>query len=293
MKISPVPSFVTPPSNPDGTPKPSNVESVRKLKIATNVTPLTAQVPSEEEELPILDSNSSPTEAVVEATQPLSPQLALLAKQRRALQQQQKELKRQQDLLSQQTSRASIDIDRLKAEPLSVLLENGVTYDQLTEAVLANQSNSEIGVLRQELESLKQGIDQKFLDKEADAEKQVLSEMRREAEILSQSDDYELVRETRSIPKVIELIERTYRSTGEVLSVHEALKSVEDYLLEDVKKLTGLKKLQSQFSPVAEATPEPQQRQPIMRTLMNKDTAQISLGRKARAMAAFYGSLKK
>ena len=290
MKISPVPSISVPTLGSDGNPQPSRVESIRALKMTTNATPLAnMQMP---QELPIAAPNEQ-TEATVEATQPLSPQLALLAKQRRALQVKERELKeREKALQAQGTGNTAVDIARLKSEPLSVLLENGVTYDQLTEAILANQGNSEINALKSEIESLKQGIDQKFQEKESAAEKQVLAEMQREAEQLVRSDDYELVREMKRIPDVMSLIERTYRETGEVMEVPEALQWVEKFLLEEAQGIAKAKKIQSLLNPMPQI-PQPQQRQMGMRTLTNKDTASVPLSAKARAMAAFYGTLKK
>ncbi len=183
-------------------------------------------------------------------------------------------------------------IARLKSEPLSVLLEAGVTYDQLTEAILANQGDSKVSALEAKISALEQGIDKKLSDREVQAEQQVLAEMRKEAERLIVSDDFELVRETKSVPDVMSLIERTYRETGEVLEVTDALKLVEDELFSRNQKLAGLKKMQSLFKP-AEHIPVQQKSTPGMRTLTNRDTASIPMSPKARALAAFRGELKK
>lgn len=293
MKISSVPSVVVPTVNTSGIPTESKVDSIRTLQMKTNATPLTQEIP----QLPPVNTDTPP-EASVEATQPLSPQLALLAKQRRALQVKERELAdREKAFLSRSTSTEAemIELARLKSEPLKVLLENGVTYDQLTEAILAGQGQtqnySEINSLKAKIEALEQGIDQKFVDKDKQAEQQVLAEMKREAEMLVKSDEYELVRETHNVPTVIRLIERTYRETGEVLDVSEALKLVEDEIFKEAQKFSTYKKMQSQMSPVA--TPmQSQQRQTGMRTLTNRDTASVPLSKHQRAMAAFYGTLK-
>ena len=246
-------------------------------------------VPTPAPELPISDNSET---KVAEATQPLSPQFAELAKRRRALQLKERALAEKERALSSQNSGSNgIDIARLKSQPLSVLQEAGVTYDQLTEAILANQSNSEINALKAEILALKEGVDKKFIEKDTQARTQVLTEMRREAERLSaQGDEYELVRETRSIPDVIKLIERTYDETGEVLDVGEALKLIEDELFNDLNKLANVNKIKSQFvqqnAPAQTTEPQPQQ-QTGMRTLKNRDTASPSLSRRARALAAW------
>lgn len=288
MKISPLPSVVAPTINPQGNPVPSKVDSVRSMRMNTNSTPLANQM--QQSIPPISDFN----EPVVEVTQPLSPQLALLARQKRALQVKEREIAtREKALLSSSTGTSAIDVARLKSEPLSVLLENGVTYDQLTEAIMADQSNSKFTSLESKIQALEKGIEQKFADNATQAEKQVLAEMRREADQLVKTDDYELVRETRNVPQVMTLIERTYRETGEVLDVSEALRLVEDELFKDAQRIAKLKKMQVQMQGQMAPQFQPQQRQQGMRTLTNRDTASVPLSAKARAMAAFYGTLKR
>jgi len=284
MKISAMPSLA------NSTAVSGAKEAVtRTLKMATNATPGQIEPPPPEELSNQANIEPKPT---VEATQPLSPQLAHLAKQRRALQAKERELKdREEAFLTKSQGRDQVDLARLKSEPLRVLQDAGVTYEQLTEAILANQGNGEINALKAEINALKEGVDKKFIDRETQAEQQVLSEMRRDAEnIIKQGDDFELVRETGSVPDVMRLIEMTYRESGEVLDVSEALKLVEDELFARNQKIAGLKKMQGLYKP---AEPVAQPRQQGMRTLTNKDTASVPLTAKARALAAFYGTLKK
>lgn len=304
MKISAIPSIG--PSSIDassGAQIPGGMPSIRTLKMSTNVTPGLAMPGT----LPLAAPPIEAPQAAVEVTQPLSPQLALLARERRSLQVKQRELaEREKALKSQDTGSAGIPIARLKSEPLSVFEEVGLSYEDLTNAILANQGNSEVNALKAKLDALEKGIDQKFVDREAQAEKQVLAEMQREATQLSRSDDFELVREMRSVPKVMELIKRTYHATGEALDVTEAMTLVEDYLLKDAQRLSKLKKLNIQA--VQQSVPQFQQSPALsrdqyqyvrnpqhagMRTLTNKDTASVPLSAKARALAAFYGTLKK
>lgn len=291
MKISPVSSTIIPTADASGAVQPGRVESYRTFKMATNATPLANQTPMQNGAI----QNVNTTQEVVEATQPLSPQLALLAKQRRANQLKERDLaEREKKFQEKANAQPSIEISRLKSEPLRVLLENGITYDQLTEAIMNGQGgNSDVEALKAEINSLRQGIDQKFTEKATAEEQQVLAAMRRDADqLVRASDEYELVRETRSTPKVMELIEKTYRATGEVLDVSEALKLVEEELFKDAQRIIKSKKLQSQFAPIRQQPMPPQQRAPMMRTLTNRDTAQVPMSAKQRAMAAFYGTLK-
>ena len=289
MIIAPVPVLGQNSVSSEG--QGQRTDSIRSQKMATNATPLQAERQPLDGELPISDNNeSNPT---VEATGPISPQFAALAKQRRVLQQERRTFEDEKKAFQEKSQGSgSVDLARLKSEPLSVLMEAGVTYDQLTEAILANPNNSEISSLKAEIKALKDGVDQKFTDKDAQNEQQVLKQMQRDAEALvAEGDTYELVRETESIPQVMDLIERTYRETGEVLDTSEALQLIEDELFKRQEKYLQFKKVQGLINKPQEQGL--QQRQQGMRTLTNKDTASVPLSAKQRALAAFYGTLKK
>ena len=287
MKISPVPSLGQTVGSVEGTaPQPN----IRSLKMNTQATPGVV----EEVRLTIPDATVDATKAEPEVTEPLSPQLAALARQRRALQVKEREIAdREKALEAKSTTQADvIEKAKLKSDPLSVLLDAGVTYDDLTQAILANQNGvtPEILALREELKALKEGVDKTLTEREQRAEQAALSEMRKEALNLSaQGDEFELVRETGSIGDVMQLIERTYRETGEVLDVKEALNLVETELVSESLKLAKLNKVQGQLAPTQPAQPQLRQ----MKTLTNRDTASIPMSRKARALAAFVGTLKK
>lgn len=258
---------------------------MRSFKMNTNATPEGL------EPQPGEPSTSPQDGAGSEVTQPLSPQMAAIAKQRRALQVKEREIAQREQALKSQPS--GIDLAQLKSDPLGTLLANGVTYEQLTEAVLANQANPEIAALQAKIKELEEGVQKTFTDRDAQQEQQVLAEMKREATALvAQGDTYELVRTHKAVPSVIELIHRTYKESGEVMAVPEALRLVEEQLLEDSLKYAGLKKVQERLAPPPAPVPPPQsQRQ--TRTLTNRDTAQVPMSRTQRALAAFNGTLRR
>lgn len=292
MKIAPVPQIT-----PMVDPQAARIQSVRALKMNTNATPGVMpmdEAPAVEQKLSTPPPDDT-ADGDIEATQPLSPQLAALAKQKRALQVKERELaEREKALASGSATPADhIPLARLKSEPLSVLLENGVTYDQLTEAILADQSGNgtQMRDLQKKVDSLEEGFDKKLSERDQQAEKQVLAEMQREAtRLAADGDTYELVRETGSVPHVMQLIEQTYRTTGEVLDVTEAMQLVEDELIGESLKLAALKKVQGRLQPEATPTLQPQLRP---RTLTNRDSTVQSLSPKQRALLAFRGELKK
>jgi len=290
MKISAVPSPGATAGGVSGgiDPQAQRVQSVRALKMNTNATPGADLVQE-----PAISDNNDPANATTEETEPLSPQLAALARQRRALQVKERELAdREKALTNQQPTQGNAELlARLKSQPLSVLLEAGVTYDQLTEAILANPSGDSQAAVESRIKALEESFDKKLADRDTQAEQAALAEMGREASRLAaEGDAFEMIRLTRSVPKVVALIERVYRKDGEILDVQEAMQLVEDDLIEQGLKLAGVGKVQSRVAPpLASQAPKPGG----MRTLTNRDTAQVPQSRKQRAIAAFHNQLKK
>jgi hypothetical protein len=296
MRITAVPSIgnVVGGVTTGGAPQQTAVQALRSQQMNTNATPLQPD-PSELAQDMSLE-NKEVTEGE-EVTTPMSPQFAALAKQRRALQVKEKEIADREKALEGRSSTQDgmFDYGSLKSDPLGVLEKAGVTYDMLTEALLSSSdgNTAHMKALEAKIAALEKGVDQKLLDRDSQAEKQVLAEMEREAtKLASQGEDFELVRETQSIPDVMRLIEANYRETGEVLDTREAMELVEAELMEKSLKLASLQKIQGKLAPQVPGY-SPQSRQNLMRTLTNRDTAQVPLTPKQRALQAFTGQLKR
>jgi hypothetical protein len=237
-----------------------------------------------------------------EETRPLSPQFVALAKKQRALQVKERELAQREQALQSQAPAGQEDvIAKLKANPLGVLQEAGVTYDQLTEAILANQSGvtPELQAMKAELKALKEDLNSQFVTRDQQAEQQVLGEIKREALALTaQGEQYEAIREAKAQNTVVDLIHRTWKKTGEVLDVSEAAELVENQLIEEALPFARIKKVQSRLTPAQEqqaaqipAVPKPNTK--VMRTLTNRDNASPIMDRRQRAIMAMNGTLKK
>lgn len=300
MKISPISSSgLTVGSITAGESHTPMAEKIRALKMNVNVTP--GRILEEEvlaaENVPISNTNEG-AQTATEENQPLSPQFAALAKQRRAIQVKEKAIEEREKAIAarEAAGTSAVDLSRLKSDPMGVLQDAGVTYDDLTKAIIARQGgyNPDIESLKTEIKTLKEGFDKTLSERDQQQKQQALAEMRREASLVSsQGEEFELVRETKSIPDVMRLIEKTYDDTGEVLDVREALKLVEDDLIEQSLRLARLQKVQSQIMPQTPVPQMPMQQHRPMRTLTNRDTATVPLSRKARALMAFSGTLKK
>lgn len=272
-------------------------QNLRNIRMRVNVSPEKAYQEAQQYSAPVqenaISSTDGQTNATTEETKPLSPQYAALARERRALQVKERELAAREAAVKGQTPSADI-IARLKETPLSVLQEAGVTYEQLTDAILANPVNPELQALRDELRSVKDDVNKSLSDRDAQQRQQVIHEMTSEAQQLSsQGDEFELVRTQRRVPDVIRLIETTYDSSGEVMDVREAMSLIEAELVKDAIKIASANKVRRSFAPTQPAFQPPQQPQRQMRTLTNRDTAQPVMSRRARAIAAFVGNLQK
>jgi hypothetical protein len=284
--------------------KPEENKSVRRITMHTNATPLgRSDDQTAVEVMPAATESASPsttsdihgqTQGAVESTQPLSPQFAALARQRRALQVKEREIAEREAKLARPPEGDYVAKADLLANPLKIF-DMGVTHDQLTEAILSNASGitPEIRALKEEVKRVKEDVNKTLTEREAQAEKQALSAMMQEASALVQQGDiYEMVRETKSLPVVKELIWRTYKQKGEVLDVSEALNLVETDLINETLKMANLKKVQNKLIPQPVQT-QPQLLGKQMKTLTNRDNVSIPLDRKARAMAAWHGTLRK
>lgn len=244
------------------------------------------------EELPQESATPNVSEGTEEeVTRPISPQLAELARQRRALQVRERELAEKLKAFEDKPQNSTwVDPTRIQSKPLEVLRELGVSYDKLTEDILAEQSgiSPEMRALQEKVESLEKGFETKLSERDQQAETQVLAEMQRDADRLIEGspEDFELIKGTNSQKKVTELIHRTWKTTGEVLDVQEAAKLLEDQLVQDSLKMTNFGKIRKQLAPEQTQTVQK------FKTLTNRDTAQPITDRRSRAIAAMRGVLK-
>lgn len=267
------------------------------------------------------DTTDSPQTTVTEtkkAENPLSPHYALLARKEKALRVKAQELKAREDsfrakeeaVKSKEAEYQSkyIPKDRFTNDTLAALSEVGITYDQLTSLIL-NQpkpedaaQNAAFHKLEAEIKALRDAQEaskKSYEDSQTNAYNQAVTQIRNETKQLVNSDpSFEVIKATNSVNDVVELIERTFKDDGVLLSVEEAAKEVEEYLMEEAYKLANLKKVQSKFKPATptqtqapkqqETTKQPQP----MKTLTNSASATRPLTARERAIAAFKGQLK-
>lgn len=249
---------------------------------------------------------------------PLSSQYATLARKEKALRAQIQQFKADQAKFEAErqsqlaTPKQEFDLskyverDRIKADPMAIFDEVGLSYDDLTHAVLTRSQiqtdprltaqmarmEAEIKAAKEEAQKLRQAQE----DGQKQSYQQAVAQIRSEASKLVYTDPtFEMIKETNSVPDVVELIESTFKADGVLLTVEEACQAVEDHLVEEAIKLSKIKKLQQRLAaPAAPQSPVNNTKQPQTqsKTLTNGMAAQKPMTSRERAIAAMEGRLK-
>lgn len=253
--------------------------------------------------------------------QPLSSQYAVLARKEKALRARvvatEQQFKQREAALAakeaEQASKATQDLtnyiskDKLKQNAYSVLSEMGISYDDISQQALTAQS-PDAQYLRQVREELKAELQQikdeqvntrkNIEQQQAEAYQQAINQIKTEVKQLVYTDpSFETVKETGSVNDVVELIERTFKEDGTLLTVEQAAQAVEDHLIEEALKMSRIKKISDRLKPATPkqsntpttATPgEPKQ----ITTLTNSVGSTRVLSGRERALLAFKGELK-
>lgn len=244
----------------------------------------------------------------------LSPKYAELARKEKALvrkfQAREQEFKAREEALKAKEAEYQTSYvpkksltERFQKDPLGLAGEYGVGYDQIVQAAL-NQPDPVNQKLIARIEELEGRLNQGVTNQEKqqkDAYDQAVNQIRNDTKLLVDGNEsFETIKETNSVDAVVELIEETFKQEGILLTVEDAAKQVEDYLVEEAFKMAQLKKVKLRLSPpLSEETalkpqPEIPQKQP-MKTLTNAVSASSkplnANDRRQRAILAFQGKL--
>lgn len=275
-------------------------------------------VPSHSSETAETKSETSESDKSKDPT--LSSQYAILARKEKALRQDIQRFKAQQKAFSDQQRASQAPTQpaqppsedfkaKLQKDPLGVLSEMGFTWDDLTQRALnapspnelrLNQTIDKLTAKIEALESTQEGAKKSFEERQTQDYKQAIRQLTRDATNLVTSDPtFETIKATRSIGDVVELIERTFKQDGVIMSVEEAATAVEDYLVEEAFKLAKLKKIQDRLKPStpdkASGTTATSQKQPPsspqsqLKTLTNNVATSRKLTARERAILKFKG----
>ena len=228
------------------------------------------------------------------ASQPLSPQFVALAKKEQAIRKARQELKAQQEAFERERANY-VAKESLRENPLSALNELGLTYDKLTELQLSQQNPDpnqqtleQLEKLKAQLEERLTSFDKRLEDRDKQAYDAAVNQIRRDVELLVDSDPtFETIKASGEIGTVVELIEKVFHKEGNILSVEEAAKLVEDALVEReterVQQLLKVQKLKSRLG-MLEKTQEPEVQQQPQPTLSNSQSVNRPLTARERAV---------
>ncbi len=198
----------------------------------------------------------------------LASKFAALTRKEKAIREQQNQLKQKQaeidQLKKQYEERGSSEkslAERLKSEPLKVLSEAGLTFEDLSQIVL-NEGNPTPEMLikrtRDEIESKYtkelEDLKKSMLEKEQQQEEAKVNQVKQQylaelTEFVNSTEKYELIRANDGVQLVYDIVEAFYEDSGKILSLEEAADHVETYLEEEARKLFELKKFKQTSQP--------------------------------------------
>jgi hypothetical protein len=307
MSVSPEPSLSEPPG--DSGQSGNTEAAIEMAKVLSTPKAPVEEAPAEE---------AAKTET---ASDPLSKQYAQLAKREQALRAkiatQELALKAKEEAVAareaeletkaRQYDSGYISKEKLQNQTLQALIEAGLDPQDAIQRIYEQNQNPIDPRMQAKMDALDAKI--KALDdanensKKAQETQQGEDYKRAVAKATSDvkklvftSDEFEAVKTTNSIKDVVELMEATFKDGGEI-TVEEATRQVEEYLIEEAMKFTQLEKIKKRLNPPvapkADALEQPpktsQQPQPSMKTLTNTNSSTRKLNARERALAAFKG----
>lgn len=152
--------------------------------------------------------------------------------------------------------------ERLKKETLKVLEEQGIKFEDLAQMILNDGKPTQEMILSEQEKKLNakfEELERKIAEKEKKEQEDrvnaaVESFKAQLTDFVNTTADYELIRANDYVGEVFDVIEMHHEKTGEILSNKEACDIVEEYLLEEAKKLVDREKVKKLLQP---QTPKP------------------------------------
>lgn len=185
-----------------------------------------------------------------------------------AMEQRLKQMEAQLQAKESEFSSKYIDPSKIKSQPLDVLKEQGWTPEKLAELML-NDGKPTQDMLMSEYESKFmtkiEALEKKLAEKEAKEQEEkynntLTSFQAQLTDFVNKTEDYDLIRANDAVDLVYQVIEQHHAETGQILSNKEASDAVEEYLLEEAKKLVDRDKVKKLLQPTqAKPTQKPTQ----------------------------------
>lgn len=248
-------------------------------------------------------------------TKPGRPSLSAYAAKEKAMRAEQRALQAEKEAFRLETAQFKADEmarkaalkARMPADPQSVLNELGLSPEQLTQYLLNQPSaqDQKYAALEQKLAMLEAGqktAEEKMTQAQQAQYEQAKKQIKNEVTLLVDGDEtFETIKAMQAEDTVVELIEKTFEKDGVLMSVDDAAKEVEEYLLERALAIAKLKKIQAKLG----AAPQDQPKQLAQAVATQKQQSTLSnriaqtnskpadaRSRRERAMLAYQGLLK-
>lgn len=202
-------------------------------------------------------SDIDPTKSIeVPMDGSMSERLALLARKEKAFSSRLLDLKAQEEKFKAREAEITssyIPKQKLVDDPFAVLKDSGLSYEQLTEKLLAQQQGvdplildmqSQIKRLEEQLSEQRNSVE----TKEKQSYEQAVQVKRNEVTSLINSDpQFELIKATNSAEDVVQMIVDTFKKDNVLLSPMEAALKIENERTEEIFKLASLSKIKTRL----------------------------------------------
>jgi hypothetical protein len=206
----------------------------------------------------------------------LSPKLTALARKEQKLQQDIQALRDKEAALTAKEKdyipKSSIK-EKMENNAIQALAELGYSYDEITNLVIAQQSK--VDPAQEALKKLESKIETMEETQKQNVSKQyeaTVNQYKKEiATLIDKDENYSTVKELSKQDAVLEHLIETFNEDGIVLSVDEAAKDIEEFLIEEATKMANLTKIKSKLAP----PPEPK-KLPPPKTGLRTLTTQVS-----------------
>lgn len=209
----------------------------------------------------------APAAAAPEAA--VSPRIVELARKEKALFRRMQEIKQREEAIKAKEAEyqsSYIPKKLVSEDPVRVLMESGMTYEQIIERIMNNQPNPErehLSKLEAQIQAVKQAQEQSQKAQEEQRQRQydqAVSQIRKDVAdlVAANATEYESIQALGQQEAVVSLIQKTFEEEGTLLSVDEAAKLVEEHLVEEAIKLASLGKVKQKLAPPVPEAPQKQ-----------------------------------
>lgn len=222
-------------------------------------------------------AEETPPTEVKEAT--LSPQLTALARKESKLRAQEQAFKaREQAAVTKEAEFGKLTELKAKiaAKDYSILDEIGVSYEEWTNYLI--NKGAEISPESRKVAELEKKLSTFEEQQKANVNKQyeaTVNQYRRDVtNLVASNPEFDSIKAQKAEEHVVQHIIDTFNEDGEILTVEQACKEVEETIIEEAEQYLKLSKVKAKFQPIESAQPKtlpPPKNSP--RTLTNQATA--------------------